>query len=442
MRSLGDQTERLIKDQFDRLLHLYLAPRAAKKRIHMDPDALLDQVTNLEDMKPFPTKVSMSVRAVGPVNGISVSSDDGTVAIASNDDRIGLMDPRTGRIFSEVVIKTDEISDEFIIKIEFIKNSLLMVTTNRRLVMLLYKQSKDSFTEALELIKFLRETSENFKEEEQHLIEDSDENVIYDSDLKKQPQQFGKTKKFESSYDKAEFFFKTLIKEKRGLQIVLEIQFREFIKHCFVHKNKLFVSVVLQNKDGNRRIKILNLKQSTQTSLKLRTKNKIEKTLFHPSKPWLMIVTRIHVFIFDLKAQEVIKKLLSGCKHLTSAKIHPNGDHLLLGSADRKLVWFDLDSGNKPFKKMKLHSETIAGVNFHPNYKHFPLMGSYSQDCKAIVQFAKTDPQNIDDPLIVPLKSLRAHSKMDAMGVTDCQFFHLKHWMITAGQDRFVQFWV
>ena len=442
MRSLGKDSERLIHDQFDRLLHLYLAPRVERKRVEMDPDALLDKITNLEDMKPFPTKLTMTLRAIGPVNALSVSPDDGTVALASNDDRVGLVDPSTGRVFSELRIKTDEASEEFILNIEYVRASLLAVTTNRRLIFLIYRQSKHSFEEADELVNFLKETSEHFKEEKQHLIQDEEEDIVYESGLKRAPQTSQQKEKFQKSYDKAEFLFKTYSKQRRGLQVVLEIQFREFIKHCYIHMGRLFISVVLQNKDGNRRISVLNLKQSTQTSLKVRTKNKVEQTLFHPKKPHLFIVTRIHVFIFDLKSQEVTKKLLTGCKFITSSAIHPNGDHLILGSADRKLIWFDLDSGNKPFKKMKLHSNTMSSVIFHSNFKFYPLVASTSHDCKAVIQFAKTDPQNLDDPMIVPLKSLRGHSKTDALGVTCGKFFNLKHWMITAGQDRLVQFWV
>ena len=442
MRSLGTNNEKLIRDQFDRLLHLYLAPRVKKHRVDMDPDALLNKVTNLEDMKPFPTRVSMTVRAIGPVNAIDVSKDDGTVAMASNDDRVGLVDSRTGRVFSEVRIKTDQSSDEFILNLEFVRKSLILVTTNRRLIFLVYRQDKHSFSESLELVEFLRATSENFKEEKQHLIQDEDEDIVYESGLKRAPETGAEKEKFTKSYDKAEFLFKTYWKTRRGLQVVLEIQFREFIKHCFIHKTRLFVSVVLQNRDGNRRISVLNLKQSTQTSLKVRTKTKIEKTLFHPTKPHLLLITRIHVFVFDLKNQEVSKKLLSGCKFLTCGAIHPSGDHVILGSADRKLVWFDLDGGDKPYKKMKVHDQTMSSVAFHPNYKHFPLMVSTSHDCKAVVQFAKIDPQNLDDAMVVPLKSLRGHVKTDALGITCARFCHLKHWLVTGGQDRFLQFWV
>lgn len=407
-----------------------------------DADALLSTVMNLDDMRPYPTKVAMSIRAIGPINAIDVSGDDGTVAMASNDDRVGLVDPKTGRVFSEVRLQMKADSGEFILSIEYVRKSLLIVSTNRRLVFLVYRQDKHSFHETMELVDFLRTHSENFREEEGVLVQDEDEDITYQSTLKRTPQDAASAQKFEKSYDKADFAFKTFSKKRKGLQVVLEVQFREFIRHCFIHRSRLFISVVLQNKDGNRRLSILNLKQSTQTSLRIRTKNKIERSLFHPKKPWLFLVTRTHVFIFDLKAQSVVKKLLSGCKIITCAQVHPNGDHLILGSADRKLVWFDLDGGDKPYKKLRLHDQTMSTVSFHPNHKHFPLMVSTGHDCKAVVQFAKVDPQNLDDALIVPLKNLRSHVRTDALGISAASFFRLKHWLVTAGQDRYLKIWV
>ena len=439
---MGGETEDLIKAQFDRLLHLYLAPRAERKRVHMNPEDLLDKITNLEDMKPFPSKVGISTRVIGPVNGIDVSSEDGTIAVASNDDRVGLMDPRTGRIFSEVRIKTDAASEEFILDIKFLQPGLLGVTTSRRLLLLAFRQNRAAFGEISKLVGDLKAAAENAEAREQKLVQDEDEQVVFDSELKQTPEGQGLKAKFAKSYARPNFAFPNFSPSRRGLQVVLEAQFREFVKHAFIDAKRLFVAAVLQNKDGNRRISVLNLKSCTQTSLKIRTKNKIEKVLFHPKKPQLFIITRIHVFIFNLRGQSVSKTLLSGCRHITSGVIHPSGDHLLLGTADRKTVWFDLDSGDKPYKKMKVHDKAMSAVAFHKNFKHFPLMASAGHDSKAVVQFAKTDPENLEDPMIVPLKSLRGHSTFDGFGVNSIAFCGLKHWLVTAGQDRFVKIWV
>lgn len=33
--------------------------------------------------------------------------------------------------------------------------------------------------------------------------------------------------------------------------------------------------------------------------------------------------------------------------------VHPSGDHIILGSYDKKLCWFDLDLSSKPYKILK-----------------------------------------------------------------------------------------
>lgn len=319
---------------------------------------------------------------------------------------------------------------------------MLGVTTSRRLLLLGYRQNKAAFHDLVKLVGDLKLAAENAEEKEQKLVQDEDEEVVFESELKQKPEGAEKKEKFAKSYGRPNFAFPDFSEKRRGLQVLLEAQFREYVKNAFIDGNRLFVAAVLQNKDGNRRICVLNLKTCTQTSLKIRTKNKIERVLFHPKKPQLFIVTRIHVFIFNLRGQSVSKTLLSGCKHITAAVIHPSGDHLLLGTADRKTVWFDLDSGDKPYKKMKVHEKTMSSVVFHKNFKHFPLMASGGHDSKAVVQFAKTDPENLEDPMIVPLKSLRGHSTFDGFGVNSVVFCNLKHWLVTAGQDRFVKIWV
>lgn len=33
--------------------------------------------------------------------------------------------------------------------------------------------------------------------------------------------------------------------------------------------------------------------------------------------------------------------------------VHPSGDHLIIGSLDRRMIWFDLDLSNTPYKTLK-----------------------------------------------------------------------------------------
>jgi ribosome biogenesis protein ERB1 len=54
-----------------------------------------------------------------------------------------------------------------------------------------------------------------------------------------------------------------------------------------------------------------------------------------------------------LAAQKLVKSLQSGVKWISALDVHPGGDHLIIGSYDKKLCWFDLDLSNKPFRTLR-----------------------------------------------------------------------------------------
>ena len=57
--------------------------------------------------------------------------------------------------------------------------------------------------------------------------------------------------------------------------------------------------------------------------------------------------------VYDLVQLKLVKRLFSGVKWISSMVLHPSGDHLLLGSYDKKLCWFDLDLSSKPYKVLR-----------------------------------------------------------------------------------------
>lgn len=80
--------------------------------------------------------------------------------------------------------------------------------------------------------------------------------------------------------------------------------------------------------------------------------------------------------------QELSKKLMTGAKWVSSLAVHPGGDNVLVGTHDRRLLWFDLDLSTKPYQSMRHHGEGIRAVAYH---KRYPLFASGSDDCSAIV---------------------------------------------------------
>lgn len=116
--------------------------------------------------------------------------------------------------------------------------------------------------------------------------------------------------------------------------------------------------------------------------------------------------TQRHVRIYNLAKQEIVKKLMTGAKWISSLAIHPGkltiqhyaetckfyftscyylfkgGDNVLVGTYDKKVMWFDLDLSTKPYQTLRFHGNAIRSVAFH---KRYPLFASGSDDCSLII---------------------------------------------------------
>lgn len=91
-------------------------------------------------------------------------------------------------------------------------------------------------------------------------------------------------------------------------------------------------------------------------------KGRVQRVIFHPSKPLFFVATQQSVRIYNLMKQEMIKKLQSGVKWISSIDIHPGGkiqksyytgDNIIVGSYDKRLCWFDTDLSTKPYKTLR-----------------------------------------------------------------------------------------
>lgn len=163
-----------------------------------------------------------------------------------------------------------------------------------------------------------------------------------------------------------------------------------------------------------------------------KTKGEAQLACFHPQKPFLFVATREHVRVYHLVKQTMVKRLMSGCRHISSIDVHGSGDHVVVGSLDRRLVWFDLDLSNTPYKTLKYHERALRSVGFHPRY---PLMASASDDGSIHVFHSMVYSDLMRNPLIVPVKVLRGHSVVKSLGALSMAFHPTQPWLFSAGAD-------
>ncbi|KAM1242735.1 hypothetical protein ACFX2G_035058 [Malus domestica] len=133
---------------------------------------------------------------------------------------------------------------------------------------------------------------------------------------------------------------------------------------------------------------------------------------------------------------KLVKKLETGLREVSSIAVHPSGDHIIVGSREGKLSWFDMDLSSKPYKTLKLHQKDINNVSFHRSY---PLFATCSDDCTAYVFHGMVYSDLNQNPLIVPLEILRGHTSSNGRGVLDCKFHPRQPWIFTSGADSVIR---
>ena len=68
---------------------------------------------------------------------------------------------------------------------------------------------------------------------------------------------------------------------------------------------------------------------------------------------------------------------MTGSKWISSMSIHPGGDNLLVGTFDKKVLWFDLDLSSLPYQTLRFHTNALRSVEYH---KRYPLFASAGDD--------------------------------------------------------------
>jgi ribosome biogenesis protein ERB1 len=217
---------------------------------------------------------------------------------------------------------------------------------------------------------------------------------------------------------------------------VLAIDCTYRVKHLSWHgKGDYFASVSTINTDASH-VLIHRLTQHQTQSPFSKSKGLVMQVQFHPSKPFFFVLTKRHIRIYNLVAQNLVKKLLCPAKWLSSMSIHPGGDHIIAGSFDRKVCWYDLDLSAAPYKTLKYHAKAVRSVHFHPTA---PLFASCSDDGNIHVFHGRVYEDLTTDPLIVPVKIIKAHQPVNDVGVMSCLFHPVEPWIFSSGADQVIR---
>jgi ribosome biogenesis protein ERB1 len=437
LRSVGAY-QHAVKERFERCLDLYLCPRVMKRRLNIDPESLVPRLPRASDLRPFPT--AKCVEYVDGESGdcvvrcLSVSPEGQFVVSGGEDGVVRLWEVQTGRLvrkwdLAEVVDKFGEKEEDGkseeedapkpkkpITSIEWNPNRThhcLLVGIGKCAVILATGTGGIDDAEVTEAL--LSEA----------LSVKGGGNISPESRAAKAVKWISLKKRLKQSSS-------TPISAFGGaIGPIAILQTNKDVSHVRWHrKGDYFVTV--SPKAGAAAVLIHQLSKAASQQPFGKTKGEVQLACFHPQKPFLFVASKEHVRVYHLVKQVMVKRLMSGCRHISSLDVHGSGDHLVVGSLDRRLVWFDLDLASTPYKTLKYHERALRSVGFHPRY---PLMASASDDGSIHVFHSMVYSDLMRNPLIVPVKVLRGHAVVNSLGALAMVFHPTQPWLFSAGAD-------
>lgn len=388
--------DKYTEERFRRCLDLYLCPRARKMKLLIEPDDLLPKLPSPRDLQPFPTTQSLVYKGhTEMVRTISVETKGQYLVSGSDDFTVKIWEVATGRCIRTIPVGGIVRSVSWCPNVSL---SLLAVAADKKLLLI---------NPCVGDILVVKKTD--------LLLEEQPEQDVLVSERVKNAIQWEQAT---GDDDK-----------KKGIRVIIN-HFKE-IKQVTWHGRGDYFATVMP--DAQNRSVIIHQISKRRSQIPFnRSKGLVQCVLFHPIRPIFFVATQKFVRVYDLVKQSVMKKLFSNAKWISTMAIHPAGDNLLVGTYDRKVLWFDLDLSTKPYQTLRLHSGGVRGVAYHKNY---PLFATSSDDNMVIVSHGMVYNDLLKNALIVPLKKLSFHEKINDFSVFDIVFHPTQPWLFSTGAD-------
>jgi WD40 repeat protein len=163
---------------------------------------------------------------------------------------------------------------------------------------------------------------------------------------------------------------------------------------------------------------------------KLKQANRVFSASFHPTLPLLFTLSSSVVRVYNLLDQQftVTIPAPSTTTVLTALALHPNGDHVVLGTSKGKVLWYEMDSPNTPAYKLRPHTSSVRDIIFHAKY---PLFATCSADGKTNIFHNTIYDDLLRPPMIVPVKSLSTRGTRP----TALEFHKKEAWIYIGSSD-------
>lgn len=387
----------LVKERFERCLDLYLCPRVRRRRAHIDPESLIPTLPKAADLKPFPETCMVTYQGhTGRVRTVTVSPEGQWIATGSDDKTVRVWEVDTGRCVR--VIQAGNVVD----RVAWNPNPeipMLAYAIDGKLMLVHTHTGSAEETRAVEALLGPREP---------------------EPDRMPKPKVTWTSER--DSSDAGEWHRAVVDIKRRARSLAWHVR-GDYVSTASPDSTSLSVQIHRVSR--------------AETHVPFtKSKGFVQSVAFHPNKPLFFVATKRHVRIYDLVQHSLVKKLQSPARWISSVSVHPGGDNIIVGSYDCRVCWYDLDLSNRPYKTLKFHQMAVRQVAYHPRY---PLFASASDEGRMHVFHGKVYEDLLTNPLIVPVKTIKAHTPVGNLGALDCVFHPTQPWLFSSGADGLVK---
>lgn len=403
--------ERFVKEKFERCLDLYLAPRIRRSKLNIDPESLLPKLPNPEELRPFPTHCKLVYKGhKGRVRSLAISPDSGKYLATGGDDgfvRVYQMD--TAQQIWNIKLSNEEAVN--VVRWRPRKDCLILSAAAGESIYLINPPVSDS----------------EVATDGQDLAETALNAGFAVADKGSTPS--GKE-------PPAKWIHPVSRLQEQG--VAVQVNLRSAVKVLSWHRHGEYFSTV-SPRAQSQAIAIHTLsKHQTQIPIR-KLKAMAQSVAFHPSKPIFFVATQRMIRVYDLAKQESLKILQPGARWISSFDVHPNGENLVVGSFDKRLLWMDLELSTRPYKTLRYHEKAIRSVRYHQG--GYPLFADASDDGSLQIFHGKVHADMMENATIVPLKVLKGHNVTNGLGVLDLEWHPYEPWIVSAGADGTCRLW-
>mmetsp|Transcript_16888 Transcript_16888/g.34989 ORF Transcript_16888/g.34989 Transcript_16888/m.34989 type:complete len:693 (-) Transcript_16888:1155-3233(-) len=388
-----------IRERFERCLDLYLAVRLRKQRINVDQASLLPRLPDPRDLRPFPVRLGCTYSSTSPpCVSVSIHAEGQWLVAGFADGIVRLIEIQSGRCFGTFFDSDDPNRTQAPASVSWMPK-------------------KHSFV-------FAACISSNI-----HLVSVSEEvqNDTREVSFEKQINAADETQ------DGEDWAWSILRKRPSGEVVELAVKHRRPAKGISWHHGGDYFVSICEDHSGSSAIVHRISQHKCQVPFRGKKASDLQAAEFHPTQPILVLATKRNIRLYDMTKQAMLKKLNPGFDWISSLAVHPSGDHIVVGSHDQRLAWFDLDLSSKPYKTIHNHSKAIRKVVFHPR---LPLFADASDDGSIHVFHSMVYEDLMRDPLIVPVRVLDyLHKKEVSLGIHDICWHPTLPWLISCGAD-------